>query len=110
MPAMMAAASAGRISVGPAPAAMVMPGDGALSMLVSPASTPAITQTSVESRCTGMPSRRARSELSATERTATPASVRRRNQPSATSTTGTTMAMSRSFPLKSTGKISTWCG
>ena len=27
----------------------------------------------------------------------------------ATSTTGTTMAMRRSFPLKSTGKISTWC-
>ena len=56
-----------------------------------------------------MPSSRARSELSATERTAMPASVRRRNQPRATSTTGTTMAMRRSFPLKSTGKIRTWC-
>ena len=78
-------------------------------MLVKPASTPAITQTRVERRRTGMPSSRARSELSATERTATPASVRSRNHPSATSTTGTTMAMRRSFPLKSTGKISTWC-
>ena len=77
-------------------------------MPVRPASRPAITHTSVDSRRTGMPSSRARSELSATERTATPASVRRRNQPMATSTTGTTMAISRSFPLKSTGKSSTW--
>ena len=35
MLAMMAAARAGRMSAGPAPAAMVMPADGALSMLVS---------------------------------------------------------------------------
>ena len=109
MPAMMAAASAGRMSVGPAPAAMVMPAEGVLRMLVRPANKPAITQTRVESRRTGMPSSRARSELSATERTATPASVRRRNQPRATSTRGTTMAMRRSFPLKSTGKIRTCC-
>lgn len=109
MPAMMAAASVGRMRAGPAPAAMVMPADGALRMLVSPARTPAITHTSVERRRTGIPSSRARSELSATERTATPASVFSRNQPMATSTTGTTIAMRRSFPLKSTGKISTCC-
>ena len=35
MLAMIAAASAGRIRVGPAPAAIVMPVDGALRMLVS---------------------------------------------------------------------------
>ena len=40
MLAMMAAASAGRMSVGPAPAAIVMPDDGALRMPVSPASRP----------------------------------------------------------------------
>ncbi len=108
MPAMMAAASAGRMSAGPAPAAMVMPADGALKMLVRPARTPAITHTRVDSRRTGIPSSRARSELSATERTAMPASVRSRNQPRATSTTGTTMTMRRSFPLKSTGKMRTW--
>ena len=68
-----------------------------------------MTQTSVDRRRTGIPSRRARSALSATERTAMPASVRRRNQPKATSTTGTAMAMRRSFPLKSTGKMTTWC-
>ncbi len=68
-----------------------------------------MTQTSVDRRRTGIPSSRARSALSATERTAMPASVRSRNQPRAISTTGTTMAINRSLPLKSTGKMRTWC-
>ncbi len=109
MLAMIAAASAGRIRVGPAPAAIVMPVEGALRMPVSPASRPAMTQTSVDKRLTGMPSSLARSALSATERTAMPASVRKRNHPRAISTTGTTIAINRSFPLKRTGKSSTWC-
>ena len=106
MLAMMAAARAGRISSGPAAALIGMPCEGALRMPVSAASSPAMTQTSVDSRLTGMPNSWARSELSATERTAMPASVRNRNQPRAMSTIGMAMAMSRSLPLKSTGKMS----
>ena len=106
--AMTAAASAGSNRVGPAAAVRVRPWDGALTITVRAARAPAMIHTSVDNRLTGMPSNRARSELSATDRMATPASVRNRNQPSPMSTTGTTMAMSRSSPLNSTGWMLTW--
>ena len=62
-----------------------------------------MVHTNVESRRMGMPRSMARSALSDTERTATPASVRVRNHPSPTSTTGTAMTMSRSSPVKTKG-------
>ncbi len=106
--AMTAAARAGSNRVGPAAAVNVKPWDGAFTITVRAARAPAMIQTSVDNRLTGMPNNMARSELSATDRMATPASVRNRNQPSPMRTSGTMMAIRRSSPSNSTGWMLTW--
>lgn len=71
------------------------------------ASSPATAQTSVVSRLTGIPNRRARSVFSAAARIPWPARERCMNQASRPTTTGTTASGSRSLPSRMTGPIST---
>ena len=69
-----------------------------------------MTQTRVESRRTGMPEQPGPVGVVG-DRAHGHAGVGAQEEPAqGTRTTGTTMAISRSLPLKSTGKMRTWCG
>ncbi|MCO5316814.1 MAG: hypothetical protein M9942_00080 [Microthrixaceae bacterium] len=103
MRAMIAAARAGSSSAGPRVTDGAMPRLGARSTSVSAANRPASAQTSVVSRRTGMPSRRARSVFSAAARMPWPARLRCMNHARAPTTTGTTARGNRSLPSRITG-------
>src|SRR5205823_11117612 len=63
-----------------------------------PEHTAAMTQTTVDTRLTGMPSSEARSSLSADARTAIPNRVKRKNAPSPTITAATTTGITKALP------------
>ena len=108
MLAITAATNAGKSRVGPAASEGATPCEGELTMTVRPASAPAMIQTRREIRRQGMPTSRARSGFSASERMATPESVRARYQPRAKGSAITTPNTRRSFPSKSTGRMNVW--